>query len=41
MKIWKARDKVLQDREDARKYLMQQVDQGRQEQIKISQRTRG
>lgn len=35
MKIWKARDKVLQDREDARKYLMQQVDQGRQEQIKI------
>ena len=35
IKIWKARDKVLQDREDARKYLMQQVDQGRQEQIKI------
>ena len=35
MKIWKARDKVLQDREDARHYLMQQVDQGRQEQIRF------
>lgn len=35
MKIWKARDKVLQDREDARTYLMQQVDQGRQEQIRL------
>merc|ERR1712065_23979 len=35
MKIWKARDKVLQGREDARTYLMQQVDQGRQEQIRL------
>merc|ERR1711916_417549 len=29
------RDKVLQDREDARTYLIQQVDQGRQEQIRL------
>lgn len=35
MKIWNARDKVLQDREDARAYLMQQVDQGRQDQIRF------
>lgn len=34
-KIWKARDKVLQDREDARAYLMNMVDSGRQEQIRF------
>lgn len=32
-KIWKARDDVLKAREDARKYLMKLVDEGRQEQI--------
>lgn len=32
-KAWKLRDDTLQAREDARKYLMQTVDQGRQEQI--------
>eukprot|EP01038_Epipyxis_sp_PR26KG_P009722 gene9722-13082_t len=33
-KVWKARDDALKAREDARNYLMQTVDQGRQEQIK-------
>ncbi len=32
-KVWKARDDALQAREDARKYLMKMVDEGRQEQI--------
>lgn len=32
-RIWKARDDVLQAREDARKYLMKLVDEGRQDQI--------
>ena len=32
-KIWKARDAVLQAREDARNYLMKLVDEGRQSQI--------
>jgi len=32
-KIWKARDAVLQAREDARSHLMKLVDEGRQEQI--------
>jgi hypothetical protein len=32
-RIWKARDAVLQAREDARKHLMKLVDEGRQEQI--------
>jgi hypothetical protein len=33
-KVWKARDDALKAREDARRYLMQMVDQGRQEQIR-------
>jgi len=33
-KVWKARDDALQAREDARKYLMKMVDEGRQEQIR-------
>eukprot|EP01039_Chlorochromonas_danica_P001728 gene1728-1888_t len=32
-KVWKARDEALRAREDARNYLMQMVDHGRQEQI--------
>lgn len=33
-RVWKARDDALQAREDARNYLMQMVDEGRQEQIR-------
>ena len=33
-KVWKARDDALKAREDARQYLMQMVDEGRQEQIR-------
>lgn len=33
-RVWKARDDALKAREDARNYLMQQVDQGRQQQIR-------
>lgn len=33
-KVWKARDDALKAREDARKQLMQMVDEGRQEQIR-------
>jgi hypothetical protein len=32
-KVWKARDDALKARDDARNYLMQMVDEGRQEQI--------
>lgn len=34
-RVWKARDDVLQARDDARSYLMKQVDQGRQEQLRL------
>ena len=34
-RVWKARDDALQAREDARSYLMKQVDEGRQEQIRV------
>ena len=34
-KVWKARDDALQAREDARKYLMKLVDEGRQEQLRF------
>lgn len=34
-KVWKQRDDALQQREDARNYLMKLVDQGRQEQISL------
>lgn len=33
-KVWKARDDALKAREDARQYLMQAVDEGRQQQIR-------
>jgi hypothetical protein len=33
-KVWKARDDALKARDDARNYLMQMVDEGRQEQIR-------
>mmetsp|Transcript_13080 Transcript_13080/g.11851 ORF Transcript_13080/g.11851 Transcript_13080/m.11851 type:complete len:481 (+) Transcript_13080:63-1505(+) len=36
-KVWIARDNALQQRENARKYLMKEVDIGRQEQIKQRQ----
>ncbi len=36
-KVWKARDDQLKAREDARNYLMQQVDNGRREQIKYKE----
>jgi hypothetical protein len=32
-KVWKARDDALKARDDARKYLLQMVDEGRKEQI--------
>lgn len=34
-RVWKARDDALQAREDARNSLLQMVDQGRQEQIRL------
>lgn len=34
-RVWKARDDALQARDDARAYLMRQVDEGRQEQIRM------
>lgn len=36
-KVWKARDDALKARDDARKYLMKTVDEGRQEQLRLKQ----